>query len=686
MEAMLANSCRRIRVFFDPIVICRPLVLLSLLAIGGGLSCDEAGGAQGHPEDTEPGISQTTGLHHSETHESSEIGGSATGFLQPDMPQGIAGSSSPGLSSIQGESELYFKALSPIEQNTAEQIALYYTRTIEEQARVVFTDVVYWEGSTLPWQYIVVLAVDERYFGSSRESLLQLLDGNRSDAAVRAALSEGIRSVYVSVTADRHPIPLVGTGLPIHILRLDEMVEEAGKRFPEPEVELSPIGLSYVLDRGIYLKLMVNDHPAEKVSISPFTLKIIDQDVLEALALSPRVLEVYAAERVDFVEDVRHSWNHYFGNMDARSPQKRSVQYISSYSHSSLKWSQNQITSGLPCSSSGGCCFVAATAAVLAFWDDHTYYGNGPYENLVQNGSGTSQGAVSNLASDLYDEIAIGGKCFGSLFSMDLCAYQISDGADDLATARGYSFDTDGDSWPSESDVASEVAADRPFVWVLDGYDMNGFNGFQEINHAVTGIGYYYDAEDVMRIRAYTNWYNGEMYDFLWDIPWDFDGHALVSFVPDLASVDLMFLDARGNQDSVSVLWETSTETGNAGWHIYRSEEEGVLGVRLNETLMVANQYWYDYQDTEVDHFRRYYYTVEDVDVDGTSTTHGPVWASANPYDFNNDQRVDGLDLGLLSAGLPEAVGETHGGLIDATSSVSDCDFCRFFGLGVSGR
>jgi hypothetical protein len=81
---------------------------------------------------------------------------------------------------------------------------------------------------------------------------------------------------------------------------------------------------------------------------------------------------------------------------------------------------------------------------------------------------------------------------------------------------------------------------------------------------------------------------------------------------------------------TVVVEWTTESEVNLAGFNVYRSE--GVDGpyVKLNDTLISASPDpiaggSYSYADSTAKAGVTYYYKLEDVELDGTATVHGPI-------------------------------------------------------------
>ncbi|GAB4567566.1 MAG: hypothetical protein Kow0047_19810 [Anaerolineae bacterium] len=81
---------------------------------------------------------------------------------------------------------------------------------------------------------------------------------------------------------------------------------------------------------------------------------------------------------------------------------------------------------------------------------------------------------------------------------------------------------------------------------------------------------------------------------------------------------------------SVVVEWTTETEVDTAGFNLYRSESPDGPYVKVNDTLIPASPDpltggHYVYTDTQVIAGRTYYYQLEDVEISGQATRHGPI-------------------------------------------------------------
>ena len=82
----------------------------------------------------------------------------------------------------------------------------------------------------------------------------------------------------------------------------------------------------------------------------------------------------------------------------------------------------------------------------------------------------------------------------------------------------------------------------------------------------------------------------------------------------------------------VIVEWTTESEVNLAGFNIYRSESPDGPYVKVNDTLIPAAPDpiaggSYSYTDATAEPGVTYYYQLEDVELDGKATMHGPIVA-----------------------------------------------------------
>jgi hypothetical protein len=95
--------------------------------------------------------------------------------------------------------------------------------------------------------------------------------------------------------------------------------------------------------------------------------------------------------------------------------------------------------------------------------------------------------------------------------------------------------------------------------------------------------------------------------------------------------INLSSFTAIPKAGKVIIEWTTASEIDNAGYNIYRAESD-VDGeyVKINSSLIPADGTatsgaTYQYVDDDVRNRKTYYYKLEDIDLNGTSTMHGPV-------------------------------------------------------------
>jgi hypothetical protein len=97
--------------------------------------------------------------------------------------------------------------------------------------------------------------------------------------------------------------------------------------------------------------------------------------------------------------------------------------------------------------------------------------------------------------------------------------------------------------------------------------------------------------------------------------------------------IELASFTATPKSNEVILEWSTESETDNAGFNIYRSESENGQYTKINDTLIPAQGSStqgasYEFTDKDVQNRKTYYYKLEDIDLNGTSTMHGPVSAT----------------------------------------------------------
>ncbi|MGA1794649.1 MAG: DUF2341 domain-containing protein [bacterium] len=110
-------------------------------------------------------------------------------------------------------------------------------------------------------------------------------------------------------------------------------------------------------------------------------------------------------------------------------------------------------------------------------------------------------------------------------------------------------------------------------------------------------------------------------------------------------AVKLASFSATGNGSSVQVKWETAQEIDNMGFYLYRAPSPNGPFTRLTDRMipglfssLMGKEY--TFMDTGVTYGRLYYYRLEDVDLSGNRTSHGPICV-----DWDGDGMPDDWEL-----------------------------------------
>ena len=98
-------------------------------------------------------------------------------------------------------------------------------------------------------------------------------------------------------------------------------------------------------------------------------------------------------------------------------------------------------------------------------------------------------------------------------------------------------------------------------------------------------------------------------------------------------AITVASFNAQPGNSKVTLIWETGDETDNLGFNIYRAESKDGEYVKINGSLIASKVgsglgETYVYVDSGVKNRKTYYYKLEDVDVNGVKTMHGPVKAT----------------------------------------------------------
>ena len=123
--------------------------------------------------------------------------------------------------------------------------------------------------------------------------------------------------------------------------------------------------------------------------------------------------------------------------------------------------------------------------------------------------------------------------------------------------------------------------------------------------------------------------------------------------------VTLASFTASPAEGAVILEWKTATETDNLGFNLYRAESSTGPRTQLNESLLPSQSPGsmlgapYGFRDETVTEGVTYYYWLEDVDLYGESTSHGPLGIKFAPGSsviaFSSSQTWPTSERNLLS-------------------------------------
>jgi hypothetical protein len=97
--------------------------------------------------------------------------------------------------------------------------------------------------------------------------------------------------------------------------------------------------------------------------------------------------------------------------------------------------------------------------------------------------------------------------------------------------------------------------------------------------------------------------------------------------------IELASFTATPKEGKVILQWNTGSEVDNTGFNIYRAESENGQYSKINYSLITSKgtstlSASYEFIDTDVQNRKAYYYKLEDIDLNGNATMHGPVSAT----------------------------------------------------------
>jgi hypothetical protein len=98
-------------------------------------------------------------------------------------------------------------------------------------------------------------------------------------------------------------------------------------------------------------------------------------------------------------------------------------------------------------------------------------------------------------------------------------------------------------------------------------------------------------------------------------------------------AITIASFTAEPGDGAVTLNWETGDETDNLGFNLYRSESRGGEFTKINDALIYSQASGglgaaYTYEEDNLRNRRKYFFKLEDVDIYGVETMHGPVSAT----------------------------------------------------------
>lgn len=100
--------------------------------------------------------------------------------------------------------------------------------------------------------------------------------------------------------------------------------------------------------------------------------------------------------------------------------------------------------------------------------------------------------------------------------------------------------------------------------------------------------------------------------------------------------IELASFNVKTGAGKVVLSWSTASEIDNAGFNIYRAEAQDGQYEKINSALIPAEGSAvvgadYEFIDENVKLWKKYYYVLEDIDINGNATAHTEVIVSAMP-------------------------------------------------------
>jgi hypothetical protein len=103
--------------------------------------------------------------------------------------------------------------------------------------------------------------------------------------------------------------------------------------------------------------------------------------------------------------------------------------------------------------------------------------------------------------------------------------------------------------------------------------------------------------------------------------------------VEEATLIQLASFTASPGSKKIVIKWSAESEIDNAGFNLYRSESENGEYNKINDSIIPARGSAtqgaeYEFVDANVKNRKTYYYKLEDIDLNGVPTLHGPIKAT----------------------------------------------------------
>ncbi len=183
---------------------------------------------------------------------------------------------------------------------------------------------------------------------------------------------------------------------------------------------------------------------------------------------------------------------------------------------------------------------------------------------------------------------------------------------------------------PGLTDETNNLTQTGTIYWTADppGWSPYSINGGPDLYHvrAYVVSGAYIDlpVEGIIKTDILLFQYCGDI---------TLDSRTFAFGLPTPTAVELSRFEARGGNRAVELVWETTSELNNLGFHLYRATSEGGPYERITPSPIPGlgsspAGAAYRYLDRAVVNGETYYYQLEDIDTNGKTDRHGPVWAA----------------------------------------------------------